>query len=760
MTRRNFFRKAATAAGAASLSKLLAASVQRAAGIAPAANSTYLDAEHVVILMQENRSFDHCFGRLRGVRGFHDPRAVPLPNGHPVWLQTNRAGETYAPFRLDIKKSRATWLGSLPHSWTDQTDARSHGNHNGWLDAKVSGKHEYAHMPLTMGYYDREDIPFYYAFADAFTVCDQHFCSSLTGTTPNRLYLWTGTVRHNAQDTPCVRNSEVDYGVPAHWKTFPERLEDAAVSWKIYQNELSVDTGLDKDHEPWLANFTDNPIEFFEQFHVNAAVNRVPKPEELPASARELHRKAFTTNSTDSNYHEIETLRYRDGRRTREMFAPKGDVLHQFRADVQNGALPTVSWLVAPENFSDHPGAPWYGAWYVAESLNILTSNPELWKKTIFILTYDENDGYFDHVPPFVAPDPRDPQTGKTSASIDASADFLPIEQDATRTKPGHARGGPIGLGFRVPMIIASPWSRGGFVCSQVFDHTSVLQLLETIASRRAGKPIREDNISPWRRAICGDLSSAFHPADSALPDQLTYPSQPEQLAEIDKARYQPLPTGYRKLSHSDITGRTWKLGQESGVRPSTALPYKIHVTGKLSADRSQFEITLESKACGVPFHAYCRGLFGQQQKLRTRAYAVAAGESVAGAWALDGFESSVYDLHIHGPNGFYRAFAGTASDPPLDLHCEYAESTGDIELLASNQGDACVLQLTDNAYSARSQLISVAKNGQAITRLDLSGSHSWYDFTVRIVGNESYSRRFSGRVETGKSGFSDPAMA
>src|SRR5262245_55024408 len=102
-SRRDFFKQAA----------LLIASVQQAARIEPAAGSTYLDAEHVVILMQENRSFDHCFGSLQGVRGFNDPRAITLPNNNRVWLQTNAAGETYVPFRLDMKRTNATWMGSL-----------------------------------------------------------------------------------------------------------------------------------------------------------------------------------------------------------------------------------------------------------------------------------------------------------------------------------------------------------------------------------------------------------------------------------------------------------------------------------------------------------------------------------------------------------------------------------------------------------------------------------------------------------------------
>src|SRR6266700_3448305 len=155
-TRRDFFRQTAALTGGAKVLGTLLASIERASAIDPPEGSSFLDAEHVVILMQENRSFDHAYGTLRGVRGFNDPRAVTLPDQNPVWLQSNGAGETYAPFRLNIQETNATWLGSLPHSWRDQTDARNHGNHDKWLDAKPSGRKEYAGMPLTLGYYDRE----------------------------------------------------------------------------------------------------------------------------------------------------------------------------------------------------------------------------------------------------------------------------------------------------------------------------------------------------------------------------------------------------------------------------------------------------------------------------------------------------------------------------------------------------------------------------------------------------------------------------
>src|SRR5699024_8880 len=194
-TRRDFIKKMALLAGSAPLSPSLTASIEKALSINPELGSTFYDAEHVVLLMQENRSFDHAFGTLRGVRGFKDPRVISQPNHNKVWMQTNENGETYVPFRLDIQNTKITWMGCLPHSWTDQTDAYNQGKMNRWLDVKRSGFKEFAHMPLTMGYYTREDIPFNYALADAFTICDQHFCSSLTGTNPNRLFFWSGTLR-------------------------------------------------------------------------------------------------------------------------------------------------------------------------------------------------------------------------------------------------------------------------------------------------------------------------------------------------------------------------------------------------------------------------------------------------------------------------------------------------------------------------------------------------------------------------------------
>src|SRR5580704_19379598 len=270
-TRRNFLKLAALASGAAGLADLLPDSIQRAWAIEPAPGSTFLDAEHIVILMQENRSFDHAFGTLRGVRGFNDPRALRLANGNSVFVQTDAAGSSYAPWRLDIRDTRATWMGSLPHSRNSQVDAWNEGRHDGWLEAKRSGNHAYSHLPLTMGHYTREDLPFYYALADAFTVCDQSYCGVMTSTTPNRSTFWTGTVRdkQSADSRVYMRNDEL-FRDSLGWKTFPERLSEAGIAWKFYQNELSTTSGLTAEEESWLSNYGCNVLECFAAYNVNA----------------------------------------------------------------------------------------------------------------------------------------------------------------------------------------------------------------------------------------------------------------------------------------------------------------------------------------------------------------------------------------------------------------------------------------------------------------------------------------------------------
>ncbi len=793
-TRRDFLKKAALLTGAASLAQLLPESIQRALAINPPEGSTWHDAEHVVILMQENRSFDHALGTLRGVRGYNDPRVIRLPNRNLVWLQSNAAGETYAPFRLDINQTKATWMNSLPHSWSNQVNARNDGKYDQWLDVKQNSIPEYSHMPLTMGYHTREDLPFYYSLADAFTVCDQSFCSSLTGTNPNRLYFWTGTVREQQHEgsRAHVWNDDMDYGT-LKWTTFPERLEALGIPWKCYQNEMSIDTGLRGEEDPWLSNFQDNPLEFFAQYNIQAHQRRVQFLREqnkevkttfgrLSPLHQSLHQKAFDTNTGDPHYRQLEDISYDDNGAGHMMKAPKGDVLHQFRQDVSSGKLPMVSWLSAPENFSDHPSAPWYGAWYVSEVLDILTQNPEVWKKTIFILAYDENDGYFDHVAPFTAPHPHRSDTGKVSAGIDTRVDFITLEQEKERNgfPEKFDRENSIGLGFRVPFIIASPWTRGGWVNSQVFDHTSTLQFLEKFLSHKTGKTVAEPNISDWRRLVCGDLTSVFRPWHGEPVHKPEFLAKDSFLEGIHKAQFKKLPASFKALSPEEIAlfNKGPQLSpygprQEPGTRPSCALPYQLLVNGRLSDDKNQVEITFTNGdsvfgdgTAGAPFNVYAPGNYarrdqpGSFEPVRTWAYGVRAGDTLSETWPLHEFEQEQYHLCVYGPNGFFREFRGDAADPVVDIHFNYQDkTTNGLLQLKNKESRSATVEIVDHAYGAAQLSRTLAAGDTTTLRLPFEKSHGWYDFSVKIKGYENFEKRYAGRIETGKDSISDPFM-
>ncbi|HZY72068.1 MAG TPA: phospholipase C, phosphocholine-specific [Edaphobacter sp.] len=833
-TRREFLKLAAMLSGGVAGVNFIPDSIQRAYAIEPEPGSTFLDAEHIVILMQENRSFDHTLGTLRGVRGFNDPRAIRLPNGNSVFVQTDTTGTSYAPWRLDIKNTRITWMSALPHSRDSQVDAWNEGCHNGWLDAKHSSHPEYAPVPMTMGHYTREDLAFYYALADAFTVCDQNFCSVMSSTSPNRCYFWTGTIRdRQSLDSGIhIRNEDIDDG-GLTWKTFPERLQEAGISWKSYQNELSR-SALSGEEDAWLSNFTDNVLECFTAYNTQAypgftagaqrrmtrisdgvkkmeralAVEKnpaaaarmriqiqrgherieamramLPQPgidhyRELTPQQKMLFDAAFVTNAGDPDYHTLASLEYDDQGTTRTMKVPRGDVLYQFRKDVEDGNLPTVSWIVAPEHFSDHPGSPWYGAWYVSEVMDILTKNPEVWKKTIFILTYDENDGYFDHIPPFVAADPKRPETGGASAGINTGMEYTYRANEVARgVDELGARSGPMGLGFRVPMIVASPWTRGGWVNSQIFDHTSTLMFLERFIQQKFGKTLHEENISAWRRSVSGDLTSIFRTDNESQP-HLEFLSRDRFVVSIEQARYKEIPANYKKLtadeiedinrnpSHSSIIPR-----QEPGTRPACALPYELYADGALTWDGTEFEIQLTAgkdvhgdKSVGAPFNVYLRNLKERSSHgFRAATYAVSVGDTLRPRFALADFANSSYNVEVYGPNGFYRSFTGSPESPRLETEMKYEKHenrlTGNIVVQMKNPGpERLTVRIADVSYKTKPHIKMLDPGASASLVLQLHSSHGWYDLTVKPDGSNT-EVRMAGRVETGRPSMSDPLM-
>ncbi len=720
-TRRDFLRLAATTASAA----MIPASIRKALAIPPnRATGTIRDVEHVVILMQENRSFDHYFGTLRGVRGFGDPRPAPLPNGKPIWYQPiasvkthhyhdrglHSAAEHVLPFYINPKQTTEFQAGT-DHGWSSGHQAWNHGRYGQWVTQKQD--------VLTMGYLRREDVAFHYALADAFTICDAYHCSVHADTAPNRIYLWSGTI--DAKNKLGKKPNGPGFGERAKtngytWTTYPERLEAAGVSWKLYQGG----TGIPGDPTD---NFTDNSLEFFAQYQV----------EEGASPTSPLVQKGVSERS-----------------------------LAGFREDCLNGKLAQVSWVVSPYKYSEHPEAsPRDGAHYINSVLEALTANPEVWSKTVFLINYDENDGLFDHIVP-----PMPPLTQQQNAQGLVSPDLVEALQDEFMDMdqyphelrplvPGTDPGGlqPIGLGPRVPMLILSPWTTGGWVCSQTFDHTSVLQFLEA----RFG--IREPNINKWRRAICGDLTSAFDFAGVSNTAVESFPV-PAVLDSLQQPYSVPAEQSMPQ--------------QEPGTRPARALPYAVTTQSRIDLQEARLYVDFHNDGeVGAAFYGR-NNLIPEQPPRR---YSISAKQTLSDYWILSGTQNDHvtkpgstavprtdpdYDLLLHGPNGFLSHFRGTVSlnggENP-EAVVRYDRSTGDVHLLLTNSGTApCMLRIAnDYNPSEASHEFHLMPGATAVDNWSLASSHQWFDLSITCEGTPTFLRRFAGHVETGRASTSDP---
>ncbi|MET8433500.1 phosphocholine-specific phospholipase C [Streptomyces sp900116325] len=652
-----------------------AAGPATAAAAAASASGTITDVKHVVILMQENRSFDHYFGRLKGVRGFSDRAATTLPGGQPVFNQPNGLGRQY-PWKLSATpaaggadgETLAQCNGDLPHSWSSQHAAWNKGR----LDSWVSG----VSNVRTLGYLDRGDIPYHYALADNYTICDGYFSSTLSATGPNRTYLWSGKVDSSSHD------GGDESGLT--WETYAEALERAGVSWKVYQNAQD--------------NYGDNGLAYFKKFTDAAAGS--------PLHDRGMASVPATTGSTPD------------------------DIAAAIKADALNGTLPQVSWVVANQAFSEHPYAPpGDGAHFVDLVYRALAAGPEVFDSTVMFLNYDENDGFFDHVPPPAPP-------------ANTAGEFL--------------NGVPYGLGFRVPMLVMSPWTRGGWVSSEVFDHTSVLRFLETWTSA-IGKPAACPNISAWRRKVTGDLTGVF---DFAHP-VYGVPSLPSTDKVIGIGTCAPLPNPAPQTNALPA--------QEPGTRPARALPYQTN--GNL--DRLEFGTAGKILAWfsmanqGAPAKSAAHFSIQPTAYRSTEPwqYTVDAGGTASDYFNIGtGYGDGKYDITMTGPNRFLRRFTGdaTKAGKSLEVAARYAAApdTGRIAIWfrLSNASTAAVkFTLGSNNYRADGPwTYTVPPGGSTEDYFNaVAGQNGWYDFTVTADADSTWSRRYTGHIETGAASIS-----
>jgi phospholipase C len=678
VSRRTFLGSAAVLGATLGLEGIPGSTPQaRAAG-----TGTISDVKHVVVLMQENRSFDHYFGSLKGVRGFADRATVQLSGGYSVFNQPDGSGRQY-PWQLSntntwwwgtTKEELAQCDGSLDHSWSTQHAAWNNGKMDDWVSAKGSNR--------TMGYLNRSDIPFHYALADAYTVCDAYHCSVLSATGPNRTYLWSGMIDPNGTAGGPAYDGGSESGLS--WQTYAEALQNAGVSWRVYQNAND--------------NFGDNGLAFFKQF--TGAATSSPLYQRGMSSVPAVH------NSTPD------------------------DIAAAIKADVLGGTLPQVSWVVASQAFSEHPDAPPNdGAHFVNLVIQALAADPATFDSTVLFLNYDENDGFFDHVPPPVAP----------SGTADEST-----------------KGAPVGLGFRVPMVVVSPWTRGGWVDSQVYDHTSVIRFLETWTAA-LGTPAACSTISAWRREVCGDLTGAFDFANPvsglpALPATSTVIGQ-----SFCNAQTNPAPA-----SNAMPT-------QESGTKPARALPYQPNAwVDHIEYDAGGQILVWLAMANQGPQASAAAHFSAYANAYRTGGpwqYTVAPYSNGTDGGVKDFFNvgtnygNGQYDLTVVGPNRFLRRFAGNANGAgataEASTYYASAPNTGQqaVWFKMTNTGTSAVtFTITATNYRTDGPWTYQVAAGATVTDYFNAVAYNggWYDFTVTVSSDAAWSRRATGHIETG----------
>ena len=689
-SRRQVLGAGVAGAGLAAASSLLPASLHRALA-APARPGGLRAVEHVVLLMQENRSFDHYLGRLRGVRGFSDRDPLRRRAGGSVWQQSDGARDVlpYSVRQAAVEAGRQPtdiqYLAGLPHGFTDATQAWADGWYDGWIPAKTVS---------TMTYYDRRDIPLQHELADTFTTLDAYHCSVFGSTNPNRNYFWSGTTGYEPDGVRrAVGNDAYAYDHAGYdWTTYPERLERAGVSWQIYQE--------------W-DNFTDNAVEYFKPFKA-IGTKMLAQVDGGYRTTEELYDSlhAKPPAEQDALLAQLERGRAALDPAERSLFdramrrSRPGTLLDRIAADIRAGTFPTVAWIVPSAALSEHPSAstPVGSAHLVHDLLDVIASDVDTWSRTALLLNFDENDGFFDHVPPPLAPRP---------ASGDGDDWYL---------------GRPVGPGPRVPMTIVSPWTVGGVVDSSPADHTSTLRFLERVTG------VAEPNISDWRRRTLSDLTSAFDWNRSGPPPRTEQPD--------------PVPTPIDRW-HPDPPAQARMPGQESGRRPARPLRTQPSVSAVLGDGSLALRLANDGQET-TSFTVYRYD--GVTDSPSFHAVEGNGAEEVAVP------VSAAWDLLVQGPNRFWCELAGTraGAGAAVDVVASYVGRRSALGVTLVNAGEEpVVLRVRPLRYSGEPRTVRLP----ARTRRQLTWptDHGWYDVEVTAAGDYSFRRRLTGRVETGR---------
>lgn len=625
------------------------------------------DIQHIILFMQENRSFDHYFGTLKGVRGFND-------RAH-AGIQASKRGIFYQPVSKDHSKYQLPWHVESKRtsaSCMEAADMSFETDTAMWNRGKMDSWNTARDQSMGMAYFDREDLPYYYQLADEFTIGDQYFQSTLTETDPNRVFFFSGSNGKSANVTELLNNFIPDEGL--EWETLGEVLDKKGVTWKVFQE---------------LENFDDNAFAWFRKY-------------------READKDS--------------TLFKNGMSRVKELASAFGKAMDENK-------LPQVSIFVAPMVLSEHArNHPAAGEDLTARLLDELRKRPEYFKKSVFILNYDEGGQFFDHH--WVPTPPTSKEEGVSSVYVE---DEIVTDKFSIKGRT------PMGMGFRVPLIIVSPWTRGGHVVSEVFDHTSILKFLEIKYD------IKIKVMSAWRRAVAGNLLSAF---DFENPD-FSFPDLPDTNSYVDDSIYQ-----CDSLPKPQIPIKQTVPTQEKGVRPSRVLPYEFIINEQIKANK--LLITIQAKgSAGGAFQLYD----WKNEDSIIKKYTVHSGAEITGELNVNG----EYDFSLHGPNGFVRHFKGTInqlSGTECLVKTNYDSILGKVKLELINRSKEvkCSFSLRDNAYKSFEKKENLESNFQF--DIDVNKSGNWYDFTVINKDNDTitYLRRFMGRIER-KGNTSDPAI-
>ena len=537
-TRRRFLTGAAALAASASIAAYLPDAIKKAIADSSTLSEPFSlsQVKHVVFLMQENRSFDHYFGTMPGVCGFSDPNPMMLSTGRNVFYQPDPSNPLgyLLPFRANSVEYAGQSLMSLSHAWEHQHACWNGGAMDGWVRTHVMADTSVA-GPYTMGYYEQQDIPFHWALANAFTLCDHYHCSIMGPTDPNRTYYMSGWIDpNNTGGGPVISNSDMNINKPWGWQSMAEFLQAAGVPWKTYQ--------FFNSQAAWQAGTQPTSASTYGSLSINGGYNMFKYYKGVQAWASSnptAWARAMSLSTLWGPNGDGTGLCGQDPSKINPYTGQPFTYLESFEEDCYDGNLPLVSWILTYGAVTEHPNyLPAAGAQFIANKLTAMASNPEIWNSTVFVLNYDENDGRFDHVCPPTPP-------------AGTANEFVTLNS----VSGTYGMGYPIGLGFRIPCTVVSPWTVGGNVASQTFDHTSTLQLIEQVCKAQ-GYSVTNTNISAWRRETCGDMTSVFqngagaaqspaNPGNSSIDPNFTGTTNTANLntqTGLESAPFPPIP--------------------------------------------------------------------------------------------------------------------------------------------------------------------------------------------------------------------------